>query len=145
MSEPIVSPLTRNVLDLFGGPLREVRFPDADVDRLSRAVDEAEAAHETLVRAELAVQAAREALAEKRQAVDKQTERTMAYARIYAADRPELLTALESLTTPPPRRGRGRPRKDGSAPVPRQRTVAPSSQPEVVVDHEDDDTSKAAE
>lgn len=113
--DDLISPATRNLLELFSGPLRDVRFPDADVERLSRAVDEAQAAHEALVVAQLNLDALREALADKQRAIGKQTERTVAYARIYAADRPELLTALDAIGSAP-RRGRGRPRKDGSAP-----------------------------
>jgi hypothetical protein len=116
--DDLISPLTRHVLELFAGPLRDVRFPDADVEQLSRAVDEARCAHEALVRAQLSVDAAREALAEAQRGIGKQTERTVAYARIYAADRPELLASLD-VVTEAPRRGRGRPRKDGS-PSPRR-------------------------
>ncbi|HVJ88927.1 MAG TPA: hypothetical protein VM580_03925 [Labilithrix sp.] len=115
MSDLVISPVTRHLLDLFEGPLRDVRFPDADVERLARAVEEARTAHETVVRMEAAAAAAREALAESQKTIGKQTERTIAYARIYAADRPELLASIDTLMTPP-RRGRGRPRKDPNAP-----------------------------
>ena len=144
MSDPLVPPITRQLLDLFDGPLRDVRFPDADVERLSRAVEEVREVHEALVRAELAVAAAREALADKQLAVAKQTERTVAYARIYAADRPELLATIEALSTPAPR-GRGRPRKHAPAAPPPLRTTGttPAESPEP--EAEDTAPSHAAE
>jgi hypothetical protein len=112
MTEPL-NPLTAHLIDLFHGPLRDVRFPDADGERLTAAVDAAAAARDALTRAEAAVAVAREALVERDRIVGQETERTLAYARVYAVDRPELRAALEAV---PPRagatrRGPGRPRK----------------------------------
>lgn len=112
----LLPPLTVHLLDLFQGPLRDVRFPDADGERLGAAVEAAAAANEALARAEAAVEAARNVLADKQRVVAQETERTLAYARVYAAERPDLRAALEAVTTrPPTRRGPGRPRKVASA------------------------------
>jgi hypothetical protein len=102
--------ITAQLLDLFQGPLRDVRFPDADGERLSAAIDDVEAAKEALARAQALVEAARSSLAEKEQIVMHETERTLAYARVYAVDRPDLRATLDALTAHPPSR-RGRPRK----------------------------------
>jgi hypothetical protein len=104
--------LTLQLLELFHGPLRDVRFPDADGERLGAAVAAVAVAKEALTRAEAEVEAARDALAEKQRVVAHETERALAYARVYAADRPDLRAALEAVTTrSPTRRGPGRPRK----------------------------------
>ncbi len=113
MMEPL-PPVTVHLLDLFQGPLRDVRFPDADGERLSAAVDATTTAMEALARAEAAVQAARLVLGDKQRIVAQETERTLAYARIYAADRPELRAALDASPTrnrAPSGRGPGRSRK----------------------------------
>jgi hypothetical protein len=109
----LLSPLTLHLLELFTAPdgaLRDVRFPDADGERLTVAVEEARVAREALARAEAAVDAARATLAEKQRAIAHQTERTLAYTRIYAADRPELRAAIDAVAALQAR-GPGRPRK----------------------------------
>lgn len=103
---------TRSLLELFQGPLRDVHFPDADAERLEASVDAVMRANDVVTRAEAALAEAREVLAEKQRGVAHETERTLAYARIYASDRPELRTALDAVTTSStPRRPVGRPRK----------------------------------
>ena len=118
MTENLPS-LTRGLVELFEGPLRDVRFPDADLDGLTRAIDEAKNARDALIRAELALQAARQCLDDQTALIARRTERGLAYARIYAAERPELLEAVEALaggaTTAAPSRPRGRPRKEKKA------------------------------
>ena len=108
----LLLPLTVHLLDLFQGPLRDVRFPDADGERLGAAVEAAGAANEALAHAEAAVEAARVVLADKQRIVVQETERTLAYALIYAAERPELRAALDAVPArSATRRGPGRPRK----------------------------------
>lgn len=123
--DDLLPPVTRGLVELFEGPLRDVRFPDADLDGLRRAIDEAAKAREALVNAELALQSARQALDEQNEIIARRTDRSLAYARIYAAERPEILLAVESLaSTPAPSRPRGRPRKEAKAFVgPEERQV----------------------
>lgn len=103
---------TRSLLELFQGPLRDVHFPDADAERLEASVDAVMRANDAVTHAEAALAEAREALAEKQRCVAHETERTLAYARIYASERPELRTALDAVTMPSTaRRPVGRPRK----------------------------------
>ena len=87
---------TSTLLDLFQGPLKDVRFPDADAKRLATAVDAVKRANAALALAEAELLAAKEVLA-------SETERTLAYARVYAADRPDLRAVLDAK---PPRRAR---------------------------------------
>lgn len=103
---------TLNLIELFQGPLRDVRFPDVDGDRLGAAIEAVRAAQEAVEHAQASVEAAREILAEKERFVTQETDRALAYVRVYAADRPELLAAIEALTPRQnARRGPGRPRK----------------------------------
>ena len=124
MSTP--STLTSQLLDLFQGPLRDVRFPDADGERLGAAVDAAVAAGEAVVRAEAALETARAALLEKERVVAHETDRALAYARVYAADRPDLRAAIEAATARPTtaKRGRERPRKIPLEPAAQEEAAA---------------------
>ena len=128
MSSPssTLSPLTRHLLDLFHGPLRDVRFPDADGERLGAAVDAAVAASEAVVRAEAALEIARGTLLDQQRVVAQETDRALAYARVYAADRPEVRAALEAVTSRPvtAKRGPGRPRKITPPPAIAQEATA---------------------
>ena len=104
--------VTAHLLDLYRGPLRDIRFPDADEARLLESVDVVSDARAAVMRAELAVAAARSVLEEKERALAQETERTLAYARIYAAERPELRAALDAMPAGhAQKRTRGRPRK----------------------------------
>ena len=111
MHENIPAP-TAHLLDLYRGPLRDIRFPDADEARLAAAIDTVAEARAALMRADLAVAAAAAVLRDKEHALAQETERTLAYARIFAADRPELAAALDAMpASHPQKRTRGRPRK----------------------------------
>ena len=122
----LIPVLTLHVLDLFRGPLQDVRFPDADSERLTASVDAVIAANDLVTHAQAALDAARDALAEKQRLVAQETERTIAYARIYAAERPDLRAAIDAASeSSAPRRTRGRPRK--VAPPPPSSDVSASA------------------
>lgn len=104
-------PTTKGLLDLFHGPLRDVRFPDADVERLELAIVAARDAAVAVAHAEASLAAAREALADKERGIRAETERALAYVRVYATERPELRASLEAMTARAPAARRGRPRK----------------------------------
>lgn len=103
-----IAPATLALVDLFEGPLRDVRFPDAGAERLGLALDAVAIAEGAVAHAEAALEAARAVLAEKERTVTQETERTLAYARIYAQDHPALQSALDALTETTPRRRRRR-------------------------------------
>ena len=93
--------------ELFDTELVDVTFPGTD----RRALDEAMRGHDD---AEARVQAAEAACAEARAALEAQhasmvalMDRALAYLRVFAADRPELLVKLDAFTSKPrPKRGR---------------------------------------
>jgi hypothetical protein len=132
MEPPNTDP-TPAVLALFEGPLRDVKFPGADSAELARVVDAARAAREAVAHAESALAAARDALRHAHDNVARQTERTLAYARVYASDNAALLAAIEAAAPRSPRRGPGRPRKDAATsgpPAPRAKAASARSVPE---------------
>lgn len=108
------------LLDLFEGPLRGVRFPEADGETIAAAADEVRKAQVALAAAQASLEAARAALTEREGELRKRATRALAYARIYAADRPDLLEAIDAVSSKKgardaPKRPRGRPRKQPSA------------------------------
>ncbi|MEZ4293481.1 MAG: hypothetical protein R3B70_00780 [Polyangiaceae bacterium] len=125
-SNPIPTAV-KELLSLFDGPLSEVRFPDVDgpalrdqVAEVDAAVKEVEAAAAAWAEAKRTVDARLEVLLQKAQ-------RALAYARVYAEDKPELDAQLAGIVVPKwgdPRgtkltsgesvaaRKRGRPRKN---------------------------------
>lgn len=147
----MLSEATTQLLDLYRGPLRDVRFPDADEGRLKASIESMQSAQEALTHAELAVDAARSALRDQQHMLTQLTERALAYARIYAAGRPELQAALgtvvpSAIGEKPARRGPGRPRK-GASPasgtgvlpnVPASASTEPSEQAE----HDDEQAAE---
>lgn len=128
-----LSPQVRALLDLFDGPLREVRFPDADGQSLASAAADAEAARAAVDAAERALAEAKAALEGAQRTLDQKAQRSLAYARVYAVDKPELQAALDAVpgkaskrasagvadpSAPPRRRGRppkARPSLEGSS------------------------------
>lgn len=117
----------KELLALFDGPLSEVRFPEVDgaalkeqAESVEAAVRDVEAASQVWAEAKRAVDARLEVLLQKAQ-------RALAYARVYAEDKPELDATLAALVVPkwgdprggrPPAGGevaarkRGRPKKN---------------------------------
>lgn len=138
----------KELLALFDGPLSEVRFPEVD----GAALKEQAASVEAAVRD---VEAAAQVWAEAKRTVDARLEvllqkaqRALAYARVYAEDKPELDATLAALVVPKwgdPRgakapaaggevaaRKRGRPKKNvGASEPPKSEplTLLPSPTP----------------
>jgi hypothetical protein len=133
--EAIASPI-QTLLDLFSTHLGDVRFGDLDQKSLARGAADVEAAAAVVASAQSALDAARDALHERQEALLAQSHRAFAYARVYADGDDTLIEKLESIALPrparrakasgelvlaetigaeEPRRPRGRPRK-ASAP-----------------------------
>jgi hypothetical protein len=110
LPEPI-----RALLDLFRGPLAEVRFPDVDRDTLTEAEAEVERRRAELAQALEVVQSARESLEQGQQALLDQARRAHAYASVFAQDDASLSAALAEIKLDgrvlAPKKKRGRPRK----------------------------------
>lgn len=111
-TESPIPDAVRAVLELFEGPLAEVRFPQVDGESLAAqaAVVEQRRAH--LLRALEAVQAARGELETEQQALLDQTRRAHAYASVFAVGDAELSERLAGIEldgrplAPPKKRGR---------------------------------------
>jgi|GEM_PF-661694 len=87
MLPPPMSPLpapVQAILELFQGPLAEVRFADVDAAVLANAAHSVEAAVAAVVEVEAQLAELKQALADKQEALLVLTQRALAYARVYA-------------------------------------------------------------
>jgi hypothetical protein len=108
MTTKAVLPPIQTLLDLFTTSLAEVRFADVDGQTLLRFAEQVESAAETVAAAQVALDAAREALQEKQDTLLQQAQRALAYARVYAESDEVLSAQLEAVTLPrAARRARG--------------------------------------
>lgn len=118
----------RAVLDLFEGPLAEVRFPDVDRASLREVEREVEQRRAELQQALETVQAARATLEQAQAALLEQARRAHAYASVFASDDESLAAKLQQIKLDEralaPKK-RGRPAKDKSdKPGKRQTSLA---------------------
>ena len=123
MSDAVSAPL-RALLELFAAELAEVKFPELDAQILRGAAEEVSARAEALSRAETALERARVELGEAQEALLQKGHRALAYARIFAEDRPELTARVEAITLP---RGARKPTRalDPLAPAEAEAETAP--------------------
>ena len=119
-----IAPLPRATLELYRDVLREVRFPDLDYESLSHAAAELCAAQLEVECIEAALLTARDAVRERAERLNAQSERALSYAAIFATGNAELMqrvAEIEALSQSPseaprsPGKKRGRPRKTSSA------------------------------
>ncbi len=101
------------LVDLFRDDLAEVSFPGVDAGSLEESAAAVHAASEEVARLRRALDQAEDALRERQQALRDHARRAHAYARVYAADQPELLARVEAVvfdkpasSAPKKRRGR---------------------------------------
>jgi hypothetical protein len=115
-----IAPLPRATLELYRDSLREVRFPDLDFDSLSHTAAELCAAQLEVECIEAALLSARDAVRERAELLNSQSERALSYARIFAVGNPALsqrVAEVEALAKGgveaprAPGKKRGRPRK----------------------------------
>jgi multidrug efflux pump subunit AcrA (membrane-fusion protein) len=125
-----IPPPIQNLLELFTTSLADVRFADVDGQTLGRCAAEVESAAITVASAQAALDAAREGLQQKQDALLQRAQCALAYARVYAESdetlsgqldgvslprstrRPRVVEGLVLSTEPQPApRPRGRPRK----------------------------------
>src|SRR4051794_35388508 len=113
------------LIEVFTQNLAGVQFPGADTAVLEQAAEATRAAADRLAEAEAVVDAARTALHEAEAELIHKAQRALAYARIYAGEKPALAALLDpivlrrdgaadaNLAAEP--RKRGRPRKVAGA------------------------------
>lgn len=106
-----ISPALQSVLDLFKGPLNNVRFADIDAEGLAGVAAEVEAAGEEVQRQEEQLAALRQTLAQRQEALLSLAQQALAYARVYAEHDERLLDELNRIALP----RAAKPRKPGAA------------------------------
>lgn len=117
----------RQLLEVFAGPLAEVRFPDVDAERLEAACQTLRAADGAVRQALVALEAAQTALADQEMALVKLAERGLAYAKVYGAEDEALqakLAEVELGGRRGPRKGKAKMIRKADAPS-RKKTPSP--------------------
>jgi len=95
------------VLELFQGPLSDVRFADVDAAGLANLAAEVEGAASAVALQEARLTELRQTLAERQDALLLLAQRAVAYARVYAEHDEALTEQLSRITLP----RAGKPRK----------------------------------
>lgn len=132
------------VLELFQGPLSDVRFADVDAAGLANLAAEVEGAASAVALQEARLTELRQTLAERQDALLLLAQRAVAYARVYAEHDEALTEQLSRITLP----RAGKPRKATAAKAPEAETAtsaaeaaenvvaAPAEEPVAVVEEE---------
>src|SRR5687768_6053847 len=79
-----LTPFCREVLQLYGEALADVRFPDLDLGSLQACADQARAAQLAVERVEVKLESARAQLQEQLDGLTALAERGLAYAQVFA-------------------------------------------------------------
>jgi hypothetical protein len=95
-----ISPSVQAVIDLFQGPLAEVRFADVDVAALANLARAADAAAAELAEHEARVSELKQVLADRQEALLLLAQRGLAYARVYAEPDEALSEQLSRINLP---------------------------------------------
>ncbi|MEY4545208.1 MAG: hypothetical protein RL685_1403 [Pseudomonadota bacterium] len=143
-------PSVQSVLELFQGPLSQVRFADVDAAGLAQLATEVKAAAAEVEAREASLVELRQSLSQRQEALVALAHQALAYARVYAENNDEpLLELIGSIALPraaQPRAAKGRkPSKagarDGAAAEPASE-AAPSvdAEPGEAVDAGSDET-----
>lgn len=96
----LLSPSVQAVLQLFQGPLADVRFADVDAAGLAQLAAEVEAAAATVARQEAQLSELRQSLTERQDALLVLAQRAVAYARVYAEHDEALTEQLSRIALP---------------------------------------------
>lgn len=97
-----LSPPIQSVLELFKGPLANVRFADIDAAGLAKLAAEVESAGSEVDQQEHKLAELRQALAQRQEALLTLAQRALAYARVYAEEDELLLEELNRIVLPRP-------------------------------------------
>ena len=96
----LLSPPVQAVLDLFQGPLADVRFADVDAAGLASVAAEVESAAAAVARQEAQLSELRQSLTERQDALLVLAQRALAYARVYAEHDEALTEQLARIALP---------------------------------------------
>ena len=117
------------VLELFKGPLADVRFADVDAQGLESVAADVERAAVAVQEQEARLAALRLALVERQDALLSLAQRALSYARVYAEGDEALTTRLNAISLP-------------RVPKPRKNARAPQAPTELPSDTASDATSE---
>lgn len=95
-----MSPPLQAVLQLFQGPLADVRFADIDAAGLASIAAEVESAADAVAQHEAQLSELRQTLVERQDALLLLAQRALAYARVYAEHDEALTEQLARITLP---------------------------------------------
>ena len=109
------------VLELFKGPLAELRFADVDAKGLERLAAEVELAAVAVQEQEAQLAALRLSLGERQDALLSLAQRALAYARVYAENDEALSARLNAISLP----RAVKPRKSERARTPQAQSEVP--------------------
>ena len=110
-----ISPPIQSVLELFQGPLANVRFADIDAAGLAKLAAEVEAAGAEVEQQEQRLTELRQLLAQRQEALLALAQQALAYARVYAENDEALLEELNRIALPRPASRAAKPRTQGRA------------------------------
>lgn len=129
VADPI-PPSVKALVDLFKNELSAVTFPGVDGAMLEQLLADVQKYTDAVGKAEAALEAARTALRESEEALAVKSQKALAYARVYAEDRPEVAAKVDfvariagaaPVSSAPPARERG----DGGSDAPKRRGRKP--------------------
>lgn len=95
-----LTPPIQSVLELFQGPLANVRFADIDAAGLTKLAAEVEAASAEVDQQEQKLTELRQVLAQRQEALLTLAQQALAYARVYAENDEALLEELNRIVLP---------------------------------------------
>jgi hypothetical protein len=95
-----LSPSLQAVLELFQGPLAELRFADVDAAVLAELAANVESAASAVAEQEARLTELRQSLIDRQDALLLLAQRALAYARVYAEPDPALTEQLARITLP---------------------------------------------
>jgi len=136
-----IPPSAKALLELFANELKDVSFPGVDRAALEQIINDVRTHTEGVAKAEAALESARTALRESEELLSTKAQKGLAYARVYAEDRPEIVAKVDAVariagaapSSPPardrdasgePPKRRGRPSKKSPAVDPAEATPA---------------------
>ena len=117
-----IPPNVAEVLAVFTDELQKVVFPDVSAESLKKLSDQVNDKVKLVGKVATALAAAQEELEKSQQDLAKQAAHALAYARIYAEDKPELAQRLNAINLRLPK-----PPKKGKAKVDKAKTDKPKT------------------
>ena len=94
VADPI-PPSVKALVELFKNELSAVAFPGVDGAILEQLMTDVKTYTDQVLKAEAALEAARTALRESEEVLAVKTQKALAYARVYAEDRPEISAKVD--------------------------------------------------